>query len=475
MSVARLCWISSRSTFWRSLLAVGCFRYLILLSGFLTVVLAEAALYRFEFGSFLAKYSATISHFNDAGRAFYRDLWLYPENMFFLRRGWTFQLPPPEYRPYGFFFVAAAPSMIYGLVRGGARFGMVGVWGLATFAYLQWGTTSLSSWNLLHRLDRHLELVTPPMILAIAFVLARLMRTRLSVIAVMVLSCLFATSVWTIHNRHAETMSHLALMEPVHSVLEVFQPSRVFMDTQTGAYQRFLDRYEALGRAYEDIGTLSSEVAEDCMVVVHSDNVFPDPGGGASPLSALHSWQLLATVNVASHRGAPRSVRAYRVSPRALPRLNVDRAVDVERHLREIAPAGIPSNATLFFFWEGLVDGVDRVEIRGRTSILQPMAFQPAREVIWRSYQPIETREDWRYTVIKEAGRGDVTIVQRPSEANGRGLIVEVNDGAAPGAARYRWFIVATPSIDGVNRGSPQSETTPMNPLMTDWTRRARP
>ena len=71
-------------------ITVCCRRYVILLIGFLAVVVPEATLYRLEFSSFLAKYAGTLAHYNSEGRPFVTDLWMYPENMFFLRRGWTY-------------------------------------------------------------------------------------------------------------------------------------------------------------------------------------------------------------------------------------------------------------------------------------------------------------------------------------------------------------------------------------------------
>ena len=83
----------------RRFVAVCCSRYLILAAGAFAVAVPEALLYRLQFGSYLVKYQATLSHYNNEGRSFFRDLWMYPENMFFIHRGWTFQLPPPEDRP----------------------------------------------------------------------------------------------------------------------------------------------------------------------------------------------------------------------------------------------------------------------------------------------------------------------------------------------------------------------------------------
>jgi hypothetical protein len=433
---------SSPETFRRLFLAFCCRRYVILFIGFLAVALPEALLYRLKFGSFLTKYTGTLSHYNLEGRSFFRDLWFYPENMFFLHRGWKFQMPAAEYRPYGFFFLAAVPSTIYGLMKGGSRFFIVALWLVSVFAYLEWGSMSVTSWNFLHRLDRHLELITPPMILVIAFACARVADRRPgALVSTVALAWLFTTSLWTIHSRHADTMDHLSLMQPVHAVLEVFHPAHVFMDTQTGAYQRFLDRYEERGRSYHDITLLSSELTEDSMVIVHSDNTF-SLQAGLNPLAPPPEWRLQATLNVPGRLGAPKTIRAYKVGPKIPEPIDVDRADLLELHLRGVDSTRVTRDTKLIFYWEGVVDGVEHVEIRGTAATLRHLAFQPARDVISRSYLPITLNQDWQYEVIKEIGRGDVTILEQPSPQNNFSLIVEVNDGRAPGAARYRWFIV---------------------------------
>ena len=50
--------------------------------------------------------------------------------------------------------------------------------------------------------------------------------------------------------------------------------------------------------------------------------------------------------------------------------------------------------------------------------------------------------------IVKEAGRGEVAIVESPALANGFSLSIRIDDSHAPGAARYRWFLVAEPLGD---------------------------
>jgi hypothetical protein len=290
-------------------------RVLLVAAGFFTIVLLEALLYRLEFGSLFAKYAGTLSHYNEEGRSFFRDRWFYPQQMFFLSRQWRVHVPPAAFRPYGFYFVVALPSLIYGVIRGGAWFRAVALWALTTFAYLQWGSMSLTSWNFMHRLDRHLELVTPPMILVIAFALTHLARRKFGrVVAVTAFAWLAVTSLWTIHTRHAETRRQLSLMQPVHSVLEVFHPTRVYMDTQTTAYQRFLDRYEDRGREYHDLERAVPEPGDGTMVIIHSENPYRTLPGGVDPQAPPANWRLLTLMHVPDGRGAVRTIRAYQIN-----------------------------------------------------------------------------------------------------------------------------------------------------------------
>lgn len=302
------------ATFGRWLWTVCCRRYLLLAVGFLSIVVPEALMYQQEFGSALAKYGSTLSHYNEEGRSFFRDLWFYPQQMFFLYQGWRVHVPSSAFRPYGYFFVAAVPCLIYGIMRGDARFWMVALWAVSTFAYLQWGSMSLTSWSFLHRLDRHLELVTPPMILAMAFTLVHISRRRAGlVVAITALALLAGTSLRTIHTRHAETIRALSLMKPVHAVLEVFHPARVYMDTQTSAYQRFLDRYEDRGRVYHDLERTLPEPGEGTLVIIHSENPYQTLPGGVDPKSPPANWRLLTFMHVPDGMGATRTLRAYEI------------------------------------------------------------------------------------------------------------------------------------------------------------------
>ena len=298
----------------RWIAGVGLRRPLLVAAGFFVIVFLEALLYRLEFGSFFAKYAGTLSHYNEEGRSFFRNLWFYPQQMFFLSQPWRVHVPAAAFRPYGFYFVVAVPCLIYGVLRGGAWFRVVALWALTTFAYLQWGTMSPTSWNFMHRLDRHLEIVTPPMIPAIAFALTHLARRKPGrVVAVTAFVWLAATSLWTIHTRHAETRRQLSLMQPVHSVLEVFHPAHVYMDTQTTAYQRFLDRYEDRGRVYHDLERTVPEPGDGTLVIIHSENPYRTLPGGVDPQAPPANWRLLTLMHVPDERGAVRTIRAYQI------------------------------------------------------------------------------------------------------------------------------------------------------------------
>ena len=275
---------------------------------------------------------------------------------------------------------------------------MIALWALSTFGYLEWGTMSFSSWNFLHRLDRHLELATPPMILATAWGLARLSRLRRGAwVTSLAAAALAVTSTSTIRARHRETLGHLSLMQPIHSVLEVFHPADVFMDTQTNAYQQFLDRYESRGRTYHDVANLQSELADDSMVIVHSDTPSKLPSNVLDPLGRAVSWQVAATLHTRDTRGNVKTVQAFRAVVPPLESMDFKESASVEAHVRRLRPDGLAKDARLLFGWEGVVDGVEQIDLGGPSVSTRHLAFQPPGGVVWRSYAPVAPTNGWRY------------------------------------------------------------------------------
>src|SRR4029434_4598049 len=112
--------------------------------------------------------------------------------------------------------------------------------------------------------------------------------------------------------------------------------------------------------------------------------------------------------------GGRKTIRAFRVTPPRLPALDLTRAPDVEAHLRQIAASKMTTGARVLLAWSGVVDGLERVDIRGESATVNHQAFRPAREVLWKAYRPLPATQSWHYELITEAGRGRVRILDTP-------------------------------------------------------------
>jgi 4-amino-4-deoxy-L-arabinose transferase-like glycosyltransferase len=291
-------------------------RYLWLTAGFLIVVALEASLYYVSFGDPFLKHAGTVSHYASAGPEFFRDLWHYPRRMFFVDRDWRVHALDDNGRVYGYYFVLALPALALGFARGGVRFAMVGSWLIVVWLFLQWGTMSFSRWNFLHRLDRHLELLTPALVLVIAYMLGQF-RSRwgrwIVVPAAMVF--LAVTSWHTMVARHRQLTSDVALMAPIHQLLELARPAHVYTDTQTIAYQRFLDRYEDRGRRYEPIETATEYQADRSLAILQTVSqlsILPSGVDAAHPPAHWIPFASFPGDSVGS--GLEGRVRIYRIT-----------------------------------------------------------------------------------------------------------------------------------------------------------------
>ncbi len=89
------------------------------------------------------------------------------------------------------------------------------------------------------------------------------------------------------------------------------------------------------------------------------------------------------------------------------------------------------------FYWEGRVDGVDRVIIRGDSATQEHLQSNPPKGS--RPVAPGVTRQEQTVDLHVFAGRGSVKIMEQPGWANNYAVIVLVDDSNRGGAADYRF------------------------------------
>lgn len=89
------------------------------------------------------------------------------------------------------------------------------------------------------------------------------------------------------------------------------------------------------------------------------------------------------------------------------------------------------------FLWSGTVSGRVRVTLEGGASFSQVIAGPPLEREDSEILRPLPQRADLKPQIRKLAGRGQVSIVETPSEKNHYRLIFEIDD-PGPGAAGYQ-------------------------------------
>jgi hypothetical protein len=100
------------------------------------------------------------------------------------------------------------------------------------------------------------------------------------------------------------------------------------------------------------------------------------------------------------------------------------------------AAAPIPEATGRGFVWSGTVDGRVRVTLKGGASFSETLEGAPVTDEHSDALRPLPARTDLLPTIRKLRGRGQVSIVESPSEKNNYRLVFEIDD-PDPGSDYY--------------------------------------
>ncbi|MGA2213225.1 MAG: hypothetical protein ABSH31_08125 [Bryobacteraceae bacterium] len=99
-------------------------------------------------------------------------------------------------------------------------------------------------------------------------------------------------------------------------------------------------------------------------------------------------------------------------------------------------PVQIPESVGRGLLWTGRVDGRVRVTIQGGASFSEALEGERVVAEHAEMFRPLPARSDLMPAIRKLAGRGQVAIVEAPSEKNNYQLVFEIDD-PEPGADDY--------------------------------------
>jgi 4-amino-4-deoxy-L-arabinose transferase-like glycosyltransferase len=442
--------------FWKKIKKVGilrgfikivALRYVILVGAFLLVAFIEGVSYYRSTGDFLFKYNHTLTHY--AGdHAFNKDLTMYPKIMFHVNSQGKFHFQGKENSYYGFYYIFTLLALIYGLTQFKRNAYFFNIWLLTVFLYLQWGSMSFTEYNPLHRLPRHLSLVTPPMILCLAFFIGnfrpQLIRKFISPI---ILSFLVISSSIFCYYRHQSLEDSVLPQAAIHNYLDFLKPKLVYAANSTLAYQKFLDKFKNKGRQYIDIRRAKYNRQEDAYAIVGEYRHWREVVQTAlpNPSNPPANWELERVLEVEGKlQRPPYKVKIYKLLTIPIPELEIKKTKITEQFLLREFPDVFKHNSKLILSWEcAQLDGIDKLKLKDNQLTLQHIEFNYPKEINYKVFTPIPKNENLRYRIIKEQGRGEVRIDEFPTEKNNFTLIIKIDDGPFPSYDFYRFFVIA--------------------------------
>jgi 4-amino-4-deoxy-L-arabinose transferase-like glycosyltransferase len=138
------------------------------LLGFLTVLTLEGTFYFYKTHNFLQRYYSEVYYFGEKQRLtneLVTDLNFYPNIMFNIRNIFS------DYSYFGPFYLFVILSILYFLIKREKKSYLLIIWFLSLFLYMQYGTMSIKEYIPMHRLDRHLIVLSTPAILIFSYFL----------------------------------------------------------------------------------------------------------------------------------------------------------------------------------------------------------------------------------------------------------------------------------------------------------------
>ncbi len=422
-------------------------RYILLAGAFLAVAVIEGWAYYKVTGDFFFKFNNTLSHY--AGNyGFCKDFDMYPRIMFHLDHLGHFRFRGWQNSYYGFYYIVAFFALIYGLAQLNINTYTVILWLLTVFCYLQWGSMSVTEYNPLHRLARHLSLATPPMILCCAFFLGNYRPEHIRKYAAPVIVLfLLVTSLLFNYYRHEHLTDSVLPQAEIHEYLEQLKPNIVYAANNTIAYQKFLDKFQDRGRRYIDIRRAGKIRRDGAYAIIGEFRNWRDVVRDIlpNPYDIPANWELAKVIKVEGRlKRPPYKVRFFKLHKTPIKKLELKKRRQIEKHLAEKFPGAFKPSSKLILSWEcELLDGIDELHLRGRKVSLQHIAFNAPEEITYKVFRPIRQKEYYTYRIIKEEGRGEVNITQQPSPQNNFTLVIRIDDGPFPSWDFYRFFLVA--------------------------------
>lgn len=217
------------------------FNYGLLFLGFILILFVEGLFYLNFTGNFFQRYE-TVSSTYAVGKN--TNLEIYPIRMFNLNNNLSFNWSNLYFVPYGLFYFFIFPSFAYITIKRNKKALIPLFWFFLFFSYLEFGTMNIHEYVPIHRLPRHLTLVTIPGILCLSHFLVDIQKgasfDKLKKVSVfLIISFLFATSIFYTHNKVRYLDSRILDTKKIYQFSKKYPEKNIYAHEGTLSFLRF--------------------------------------------------------------------------------------------------------------------------------------------------------------------------------------------------------------------------------------------
>jgi len=105
--------------------------------------------------------------------------------------------------------------------------------------------------------------------------------------------------------------------------------------------------------------------------------------------------------------------------------------------------AYLPKKRNYVLSWEcDRLDGIDELTLKDDQLTLNHIKFDYPMGINYKIFKSLSKNENINYRIIKEQGRGEVSIIEYPTKKNNFSLVIRIDDGPYPSYDFYRFFVI---------------------------------
>lgn len=284
------------------------FNYSWFFLGILLVILAEGLFYSMKTGDFsnmMLRYRIVTGFYNEHTAGINNNIYYLPRTMLNLDNNNSFRWDNKYEVHYGLFFYVIIPAILYVLlIREKKAFPLV-LWAITLFLWSNFGSMSLKEYVPIHRLERHMTIITMPCILILGYVL------RLNLIntghilrkasAILLVFSLLATSTHYLRYQSIYIDASTYDVKEIYRLLKDSDKKPIYCDPGVAGHLNFYFKFQRIGAIRILDSVKNCDNIKDAYVVVKGSRGYgTDPAYINKILQCAYNppknWTLVKTI-----------------------------------------------------------------------------------------------------------------------------------------------------------------------------------